>query len=53
MIFCSEIHNIVVISIGDCIRNILVLENEFQSSKVRYEMPGNFKHQQTEANLRP
>ena len=57
MIFCSEIHNIIVISIGDYIRSrnacILELENEFQSSKVRYEMPGNFKHQQTEANLRP
>ena len=61
MIFCSEIHNIVVISIGDYIRNITIcrnicileLENEFQSSKVRYEMPNNFKHQQTEANLRP
>ena len=51
MIFCSEIHNIVVIIRRNVC--ILELENEFQSSKVRYEMPGNFKHQQTEANLRP
>ena len=53
MIFCSEIHNIIVISIIR--RNVCILEqeNEFQSSKVRYEMPGNFKHQQTEANVRP
>ena len=36
-------------------RNVCILEqeNEFQSSKVRYEMPDNFKHQQTEANVRP
>ena len=53
MIFCSEIHNIVVISIIRRNVSILELENKFQSSKIRYKMPGNFKHQQTEANLRP